>query len=105
MGDITCMTNATQQPAVGLVGYYPEMGEARPADAAIDAQLSHYGKHYFLKTPLVLTGRGVEHLGTLTSAQLTPAAQHKVGWHEYKVTVRAFEAICRTHKVASESLL
>lgn len=89
----------------GYEGYTPEMGETRPADAAIDAQLAHYGKHYFLKTPLTLSGRGVEFLGQIKASDLVPAAQHKAGWNEYKVTIKAFERICEQHKVACEHLL
>lgn len=29
--------------------YYPEMGERPPVEALIEAQLSHYGRHYYLK--------------------------------------------------------
>ena len=80
------------------------MGEARP-DAQIDAQLSHYGEHYYLKSQIELSGRGITFLGILTANELTPQAQHKVGWHEYKVTMRAFDAICKNHAVACEMLL
>lgn len=99
------MTTATEM--TGLVGYYSEMGEKRPAAAVIDARLGHYGKHYFLTTRLVLKGRGIEFLKTLEAKDIvpTPAAQAKVGCHEYKVTLAAFEKICREHLVASESLL
>lgn len=85
--------------------YTPEMGERRPDDAVIDAALGHYGKHYYLKTPLVLKGRGIEYLGTLTAGELVSQAQHKVGWHSYKVTCAAMERIEREHKTACESLL
>lgn len=88
-----------------FTSYTPEMGGQRPADTQIDATLSHYGKHYYLKTPLVLKGRGIVHIRTLTASELVPSAQHKVGWHEYKVTEKAFAAICETYNVASESLL
>ena len=88
----------------GLKGYHPEMGEAKPA-AQIEAQLSHYGNHYFLKSAIELTGRGVTFLKTLVAGDLTPQAQGKVGWHEYKVTARAFKAICEKHAVAYEMLL
>lgn len=85
-------------------GYYPEMNEAKPV-AEIEANLSHYGKHYFLTTRLSLSGRGVEFLGTLTSARLVPQAQHKVGMNEYKVTVAAFEKIAAKYSVSRELLL
>ena len=87
-----------------LTSYYPEMKEDRPA-AQIDASLGHYGKQYYLKTPLVLKGSGIVHTGTLTAEQLVPSAQHKAGWHTYKVTLAAFDAICEKYEVASESLL
>lgn len=96
------MTTATQN---GMIGYYSEMGEKRPAAATIDATLSHTGKHWFLKTALTLKGRGVSLLRTLQAKDLVPQAQHKVGWHEYKVTDAAFEAIKTEHCVACEFLL
>lgn len=43
----------------GTYLYTPEMGEQRPEDCQIEAQLSHYGKHYHLKTALELKGRGI----------------------------------------------
>ena len=88
----------------GLLGYYPEMGEQRP-DALIDAHLGHYGKHYYITSQVELKGRGVRYRKTLTASDLTPHAQHKVGWHEYCVTERAFEKICRQYRVAYEMLL
>lgn len=88
------MTTATE--TTGLVGYYSEMGEKRPAAAVIDARLGHYGKHYYLTTRLVLKGRGIELLDSEDS--------HVHGFR-YKVTLAAFEKICREHLVASESLL
>ena len=48
-------TNAT----TGLQGYRPEMGEARPT-AQIEAQLSHYGKHYFLYSCVQLSVRAFD---------------------------------------------
>ena len=97
------MTTATQ--TTGVVGYYSEMGEGRPEAAQIDASLGHYGKHYFLTTRLTLKGRGIEFLKTLEAKDLTDFAQDKVGCHEYKVTIAAFEKICRQYLVAREHLL
>lgn len=89
----------------GLKGYYPEMGEIKPF-ALIEARLGHYGNHWYLKTPLTLkAGRGITHLRTLTSEQLTPQAQSKVGWNKYKVTEKAFEKLCKQYPVSSECLL
>jgi hypothetical protein len=97
------MTTAIQT-ATGLACYYPEMGDAKP-EAQIEASLGHYGNHYYLKSQVLLSGRGVQFLGTLKASDLTPAAQHKAGWHEYKVTMRAFDSICREHRVSHEMLL
>jgi DNA (cytosine-5)-methyltransferase 1 len=88
----------------GLFTYHPEMGDAKP-EAQIEASLSHYGRRYFLCTPLELKGRGIEKIGTLKSGDLTPTAQHKVGWHDYKVTEKAFEKICQQYSVSYEMLL
>jgi hypothetical protein len=88
-----------------VISYTPEMGQKRPDDAEIDAQLSHYGKHYFLDTPLTLSGRGVLYLCTYSPEQLTGPGQRKAGWHHYKVTIAAYERICEQYTVAYESLL
>lgn len=87
---------ATTQ-TTGLTSYYPEMGEAKPA-AQIEARLSHYGKHWYLSTPLTLKGRGIEFQETHTD-------ERRSGWNRYKVTERAFGQICKLHAVSSESLL
>ena len=94
----------TTEQQAGLIGYHPEMGEAKP-EALIDASLCHYGEHYYLTSRVALSGRGVQFRKTLQSTDLTPAAQHKAGWHEYRVTVKAFEQICKQYRVAHEMLL
>lgn len=94
----------TTEANTGHVSYYPEMNEPKPA-AEIEARLSHYGKHWFLSTPLVLKGRGIVHRGTLKASDLTPAGQRRVGWHEYKVTEAAFEKLATKYRIVSESLL
>lgn len=46
------MTNAANQNLIEVPAghsYYPEMGERAPAAAIIDASVSHYGRHYYLK--------------------------------------------------------
>lgn len=87
-----------------MVGFYPEMGEAKP-EAQIEASLGHYGRHWYLKTPLTLKGRGIKHLRTLSPSDLVPQAQSKVGWHEYKVTEAAFESLKSKHRISVEFLL
>ena len=89
---------------MALQTYYPEMNEAKPV-AKIEASIGHYGKHYFLKTPLELKGRGVKLVEVLKASQLTPQAQSKAGWFIYKVTELAFEKIKKDHPVSMEILL
>jgi hypothetical protein len=36
---------------------------------------------------------------------LTPTAQHKVGWHEYVVTLRAMKKLAEQYVVTGELLL
>jgi hypothetical protein len=86
-----------------LLAFYPEMKETKP-DAKIEARLSHYGKHYFLDTPLELSGRGIIHLGTYTASQLRQGS-YKIGWNQYKVTERAFDKLCEQHDVSYELML
>jgi hypothetical protein len=91
---------------MALLSYHPEMHEPKPV-ALIEASLSHYGKHYFLDTPLELKGRGVEFLGVYKASDLcpVPAAQRKVGWRQYKVTLKAFDRIKDEQDVSYEMLL
>lgn len=90
-----------------MTGYHPEMGEQAPADTLIFADLSHYGKHWFIRVhPSIprLTGRGVEFMETGTAESLVPGSKF-VGWSRYKVTQKAFERIDATYKTATEMLL
>lgn len=84
--------------------YYPEMGQTLPT-AQIEATLGHYGRHYYLKTPLKLAGRGITYRGTLTASDLIPQAHGKIGWHEYKATEAAYRRICAEYTVSRECLL
>lgn len=84
--------------------YTPEMGQKRPADTQIDASIGHYGG-WFLHTPLTLKGRGITFRGTTEASTLVPAAQHKAGWNNYKVTDLAFEKLSREYRISMESLL
>lgn len=89
----------TEEAGAGYVGYYPELGEAKPV-AHIEASLGHYGKHYFAWTPLSLKGRGIEHLGTEATA-----GHRRAGWNYYKVTLKAFEKLEAVYRISSETLL
>ena len=82
------------------------MGEPKPA-SVIEATLSHYGKHYFIDVQPEITfkGRGVEYIKTYVPKDFHPDHQRRVGWHSYKVTTRAFEAIKAAYEVSYEMLL
>lgn len=89
---------------MALKTFHPEMNEPRP-EATIEGRLSHYGRHYFVRSKDELPGgRGVEYLGQLTAGQLVPGSR-LVGWHEYKMTTRAFDALCERADVVVELLL
>jgi hypothetical protein len=93
MGD----TNREPETTMSLTSYYPEMNEVKPV-ADIEARLSHYGKHWYLSTPLTLTGRGVSFEDKHTDAR-------RSGWNRYKVTEKAFQTICGQYRVTTESHL
>ena len=88
----------------GLKTYTPEMGDRKPA-TRMEAQLGHYGTHYYIDTPEELKGRGIEHRQTYTADDLTAAGQYKVGWHSYRVTSRAFEILKTKYPIGYEMLL
>lgn len=85
--------------------HYPEMHEQRRADSQIEARLGHYGRHWYITTPLLLSGRGIRLLKVLDAGTLTPAARHKAGWREYCVTEKAMERLAQQYIVTSELLL
>lgn len=87
-----------------LQTYYPEMGEKKPA-AQIEAALGHYGKHYYLWTPLALKGRGIVYLETDTEHNHPTPGHYRIGWHRYKVTIRAYERLCHDFSVTAAILL
>ncbi len=90
---------------MALQTYYPEMGQT-PKAADITATSCWGGKHYRIKSknPILVT-RGIEFIKTFKPEDLTEAAQHKVGWHEYKLTNKAFEKLCEVTNINYEMLL
>lgn len=90
--------------AKGVHGYTPEMGDRKP-NCQMEASLSHYGRHYFVDTPLDLKGRGIEHLNTYAEKDFVKPGNRKIGWHQYKVTTRAFEALQAQYSIGYEMLL
>ena len=77
---------------MALHTYTPELGQRKPAHEGT-ARLSHFGKHYFVRTTLELKGRGIELQETID------------GVHKYKCTERAFDKICGAHDIVMKTLL
>jgi hypothetical protein len=88
-----------------LLTYTPEMGETKPEETQIEAQLSHYGKHFFISTPLELKGRGIVFQQKIDKKNLYPSAHYKHGWNEYKVTLNAMEKLKKDHIISQKSYL
>ncbi len=89
---------------MALLTYYPEMNESKPA-ASYEGAMSHSGRHYFITTPMVMKGRGIIFLNTLTADTLVKSAHHKIGWHQYRLTPAAFEALTASQDVSMVNLL
>lgn len=92
--------------AKGVHAYWPELGD-RKVNAQLEAQLSYYGKHYFVDSPFELPkGRGIEFLRRYEARDFVyGAANRKVGWYEYRVTSRAFEKLKQYYSISMERLL
>lgn len=78
----------------GTYMYTSEMGQEKPEGCQIEAGLSYYGKHYWLKTKLELKGRGI-----------TENAPYNDGFKSYTVTKRAFEILKTKYAISFESYL
>jgi hypothetical protein len=92
---------------MAIHGYHSEMGETCPAQVTTHATLSHYGRHYFLRSTLgpdVLKGVGIVYEGVLTAERLVPGSKF-VGMHEYKVTTRAMDKLKKSVEIGLEMLL
>ena len=76
----------------GTYLYTPEMGDTKP-ECQIEASLSYYGKHYFLKTREVLKGRGI----TLDKTEN--------GINYYTATRRAYDLLEAKYSISYESNL
>ena len=83
--------------------YTPELGQAKPESVQGEVSLSHYGRHYYVKTPLELKGRGITWSDTYTPANCNNPA--KYGWNTYRVTEKAMEKLNTQFDFAYESLL
>lgn len=83
--------------------YYPEMNETKPENVQGDVSLAHYGKHYFVKTPLELKGRGISLEYVYTAENCTNP--DKFGWNDYRVTLKAMEKLNAQYNFAMVILL
>lgn len=79
----------------GTYCYTPEMGQQKP-NCQIEAGLSYYGGHYWIRTPLELKGRGI--------TENEPSQQNK-GCRNYTVTKRAFEKLKEQYTISMECCL
>lgn len=87
----------------GVYSYTPEMGDQKP-DCQMEAQLSYYGKHYFVDTPIKLKGRGITLIKQYEEKDFCKP-DHRVGWYEYQVTKLAFEKLKEKYSISMERCL
>lgn len=90
---------------MAIISYCPELGEAKPTRIDGNVTLSHNGKHYFIETPLTLSGIGIAFEQKLRASNLTDQGQYKAGWNVYRVTNRAMNSLRQSYDFARESLL
>lgn len=90
---------------MSIHSYYPEMGEAKPADVQGNITLAHSGKNWFIETPLDLKGRGILFEQVLKAENLTERGQYKAGWAVYRVTRAAMDKLATEYNFAREALL
>lgn len=76
--------------APGTYCYTSEMGEQKPEECQIEAQLSYSGKHYHLKTALELKGRGITKNN----------GDYGDGMNRYTVTTLAYEKLQSLYKIS-----
>ncbi len=80
----------------GIYAYNPGMGEQKPEDCQIEAQMSFYGSsHYHLKTALELKGRGITKDNSDYGDRL----------NRYTVTKLAYEKLQKLYKISYKSCL
>ena len=89
---------------VGVYSYTPEMGQQKP-ECQIEAQLSYYGKYYFVDTPLKLKGRGITLIKQYEEKDFCTPGNYRVGWYEYRVTKNAFAKLKEQYSISMERLL
>ncbi len=67
-------------------------------EAQLEARMGHYGKHWYVSTPLTLKGRGVVLVDTHSDPR-------RNGWYCYKVTNLAFATLQKQYAISTEALL
>ena len=90
--------------SAGVYSYTPEMGQQKP-ECQMEAQLSYYGKHYFVDTPLKLKGRGITLVKQYEEKDFCTSGNYRVGWYEYRVTKNAFAKLKEQYSISMERLL
>lgn len=86
----------------GVYCYTPEMGQKRP-ECQMEASIGHYGRHYFIDTPLQLKGRGITFLKQYKPGDLRTS--RKDGWNVYQVTSLAYEKLQKQYTISVERCL
>lgn len=71
----------------------------------MEARLGHYGKHYFVSTPIELKGTGIKLIEKYKASGLTSAGIYKAGWYKYQVTSNAFEKLEKEYTIGFENHL
>lgn len=90
----TPVQKAVKAENTGVYMYTSEMGQKTPEGCQMEAGLCYYGKHYWIRTPLELKGRGIRE-----------DEQTRTGLRNYTVTIRAFEKLKNQYAISMENHL
>lgn len=86
-----------------IQSYYPEMDQVKPLATG---EVRGFGKWMTVKSPVELkTSRSVKFSMVYKSSDLTPQAQAKVGWFEYRVTDKGLNEVRAQITLSREVLL
>ena len=88
---------------MAIISYMPEMGEKKPEN--VQGNVSLWGDHYYIETPLTLKGIGIKFDTVLEAKNLTPQGQYKAGWNVYRASTKAMDKLRNQYDFARESLL
>lgn len=90
--------------SAGIYSYAPEIGQQKP-NCQLEAQLSYYGKHYYVDSPIELKGRGITLVKQYKEGDFCKPGNYRVGWYEYRVTTKAFDKLKSQYSISMERLL